>query len=71
MLKKILTLQGIQQLSVNEQKSISGGSVPGPIQCDQWNPLGAMTYAECLSYRPLQIQYISGNCKVYGPSCES
>lgn len=72
MLRKILVLQGVQQLNSTEQKRINGGSVPDrPIQCEEWNALGAMTYAQCLSYRPLEIQYANGNCKVFGPLCAS
>ncbi len=70
MLKNILNLDGAQQLSKNEQKSISGGLIP-----DLSNLCGAKTFrsvkSQCLSltaYYPIWDQ-ATQTCSVIGSNC--
>jgi len=71
MLKIILKLEGAQELTKNEQKSINGGTGPGgSFACDQWNSAGITTYAQCRnflsSYPEIHWSNTNSVCWVFG-----
>ena len=72
MLKNILNLEGAQQLTKSEQKTINGGNIPpdGGANCGQFEIVTA-TQARCLaygaSYRPVYLG--SNKCSILMPPC--
>ncbi|OXA92748.1 hypothetical protein B0A66_08175 [Flavobacterium hercynium] len=73
MLKKFLSLEGMQRLSVSEQKNINGGAIPpddGGANCNEFVIVTA-TEARCLAYDPFyRPVYIGSNkCSILMPPC--
>jgi len=72
MLKNILNLEGAYELSVMEQKSINGGSIPpdGGANCGEFVTVTA-SETRCLAYgeyyRPVYLG--SNKCSILMPPC--
>ncbi|WP_428230473.1 hypothetical protein [Flavobacterium sp.] len=70
MLKNILNLQGVEELSVGEQKNIKGGNIPPDGGCGEYVVFNA-TEARCLAYPAnLRPVYIGSNqCSILMAPC--
>ncbi|RKR09919.1 hypothetical protein C8C83_1580 [Flavobacterium sp. 90] len=69
MLKNILNLEGAQELSIFEKKSINGGAYPVEPICGYvtWNASETV----CLNYDPYYRPVYLGNnkCSIVGDAC--
>lgn len=69
MLKNILNLEGAQELSIFEKKSINGGAYPVEPICG--NVTWTASQAVCLNYNPHYNPVYLGNnkCSIVGDAC--
>ncbi|WP_029271614.1 hypothetical protein [Flavobacterium sp. KJJ] len=62
MLKNILNLEGSQEITASEQKTIVGSYVKETTsRCDAWNYVSIISYEDCSDYFPLEINFSSSN----------
>ncbi|MFH6962389.1 hypothetical protein ACHRVK_06905 [Flavobacterium plurextorum] len=62
MLKNILNLEGSQEITASEQKTIIGTNVKeATSKCDTWYSRSGLTFEDCAEYYSLDLNYASVN----------